>query len=205
MEKFSASSCCPDSALSTTASITGILTFALGLFASYIALISATRGAPAEIRRLVEDLRTTQHEINRVAEYIYDDAHYSHGVEGRLGSRYLDPYASNVLKNEVQLLLKTCVRLFYEADVLLKKSELDSWDLRRRLRFVLNGNEVVEKMRRLQDQKSKLAAVQMSLFLKKSALQDVMLQRIVSFVEESGIASQYESSSQVLDNVDIVG
>ncbi|KAL8954676.1 MAG: hypothetical protein Q9183_006986, partial [Haloplaca sp. 2 TL-2023] len=64
-----------DSPLSTTANILSILTFALGLFASYVALISATRGAPEEIKRLVEDLRTTQREINRVAEYIFDDMH----------------------------------------------------------------------------------------------------------------------------------
>ncbi|KAI4231921.1 MAG: hypothetical protein LQ349_005301, partial [Xanthoria aureola] len=67
-----------DSPLSTTANILSILTFALGLFASYVALISATRGAPAEIKRLVDDLRTTQKEINRVAGYIFDDMHYSH-------------------------------------------------------------------------------------------------------------------------------
>ncbi|KAI4247105.1 MAG: hypothetical protein L6R42_009729, partial [Xanthoria sp. 1 TBL-2021] len=65
-----------DSALSTTANVLSILTFALGLFASYVALISATRGAPAEIKRLVDDLRTTQKEINRVAGYIFDDMHY---------------------------------------------------------------------------------------------------------------------------------
>ena len=67
---------CGDTPLSTTASIVGILTFALGLLASYIALQSATRGAPTEISRLVDELRSTQAEINRVAEYIFDDAHF---------------------------------------------------------------------------------------------------------------------------------
>ena len=183
-----------DSPLSTTANIFGILTFALGLFASYIALISATRGAPAEIKRLVDDLRTTQHEINRVAEYIFDDMHYASDAEKHLMSmsssslRYLDPFAGEVLKNEVESLLKTCITLFYEADDLLKRSERDQYGFRRRLQFVLNQSEVRDKMTRLQDQKAKLAAIQMSLFLKKSALHDAMLKRVVAFVEgqESG-------------------
>ena len=66
---------CGDTPLSTTASVLGILTFFLGLTASYIALQSATRGAPSEIARLVDELRSTQSEINRLAEYIFDDAH----------------------------------------------------------------------------------------------------------------------------------
>ena len=179
-----------DSPLSTTANIFGILTFALGLFASYVALISATRGAPAEMKRLVDDLRTTQHEINRVAEYIFDDMHYASGAEKQLMStssssalRYMDPFSGDVLKNEVESLLKTCITLFYEADDLLKRTEGDHYGLGRRLQFVLNQNEVRDKMTRLQDQKAKLAAIQMSLFLRKSALQDAMLQRVVAFVE----------------------
>ena len=178
-----------DSPLSTTANIFGILTFALGLFASYIALVSATRGAPAEMKRLVDDLRTTQHEINRVAEYIFDDMHYASDAEKHLVStsssswRYMDPFTGEVLKNEVESLLKTCITLFYEADDLLKRRERDQYGLRRRLQFVLNQNEVKDKVTRLQDQKAKLAAIQMSLFLKKSALQDAMLKRVVSFIE----------------------
>lgn len=176
-----------DSPLSTTANIFGIFTFALGLFASNIALISATRGAPAEVKRLVDDLRTTQHEINRVAEYIFDDMHYASDAEKHLvpissSSQYMDPFAGDVLKNEVGSLLRACITLFYEADDLLKRSERDQYGLMRRLQFMLNRNEVKDKMARLQDQKAKLAAIQMSLFLKKSALQDAMLKRFVSFI-----------------------
>ncbi|CAL8576734.1 hypothetical protein XPA_002600 [Xanthoria parietina] len=212
-----------DSPLSTTANILSILTFALGLFASYVALISATRGAPAEIKRLVDDLRTTQKEINRVAGYIFDDMHYSHGptpgihsssssqdpgqaqamngtgepttrmvVNGHpkagkkggttsvatvpaptfiipgVGMRHgKQPFATNdLLYDEVQGLLKTCVTLFYEADDLLKRSERNPYGLRKRILFVMNRNEVTEKMNRLADQKAKLAAIQMSLFLR---------------------------------------
>jgi hypothetical protein len=177
-----------DSPLSTTANIFGILTFALGFFAFYIALISSTRGAPVEMKRLVNDLRTTQHEINRVAEYVFDDMHYASNPEMRLVSppsslRYMDPFAGDVLKNEIESLLKTCITLFYEADDLLKRSERDQYGLRKRIQFVLNQNEVKDKMTRLQDQKAKLADIQMSLFLKKSALHDAMLKRIVSFIE----------------------
>ncbi|KAL8849727.1 MAG: hypothetical protein Q9221_005337 [Calogaya cf. arnoldii] len=230
-----------DSPLSTTANILSILTFALGLFASYVALISA------------------QKEINRVAGYIFDDTHYSNPapalqsqqdqnqgqVNGRgepklansqpegkkdaidsvaaipaptfiipgLGIRHgKHPFATNdMLYDEVQGLLRTCVTLFYEADDLLKRSERDPYGLRRRILFVMNRNEVTEKMNRLADQKAKLAAIQMSLFLRyvveveiervdwidegeskgqayhfmnrKSTSQDLMLSRIAAFSE----------------------
>lgn len=204
-----------DSPLSTTANVLSILTFALGLFASYVALISATRGAPAEIKRLVDDLRTTQKEINRVAGYIFDDMHYCNPAPGiqiiqdqdqgqanasgehrtvngspkagkkdaktslpavpaptfiipGVGMRHdKQPFATNdMLYDDVQGLIKTCVTLFYEADDLLKRSERDPYGLRRRILFVMNRNEVTEKMNRLADQKAKLAAIQMSLFLR---------------------------------------
>ncbi|KAL8785890.1 MAG: hypothetical protein Q9213_003122 [Squamulea squamosa] len=214
---FSATSCANcggDSPLSTTANVLSILTFALGLFASYVALISATRGAPAEIQRLVDDLRTTQREINRFAAYICDDMHYSkpgHGVGNqqeqfktryfRKGNETENGYAraglgamtslaavlapslvvpgldashnhtkassaNEILYEEVQGLLKTCVKLFYEADDLLKRSERDPYNLMRRILFMMNRNEVTEKMNRLADQKAKLAAIQMSLFMR---------------------------------------
>ncbi|KAL9614268.1 MAG: hypothetical protein Q9167_001224 [Letrouitia subvulpina] len=210
---------CSDSALSTTANVLSILTFALGLFASYVALISATRGAPAEIKRLVEDLRTTQHEINRVAEYIFDDAHDTARLTRRMtdggahAHAHFNPYASlvagktlavggvpggykgegmgtgnDMLYLEVQNLLKTCITLFYEADDLLKRSERDQYGLRRRILFVMNRNDLAEKLARLADQKAKLGAIQMSLFLKKSTLQDAMLKQIVAFTEELQIS-----------------
>ncbi|KAL8691688.1 MAG: hypothetical protein Q9218_003144 [Villophora microphyllina] len=204
--------CAGDSPLSTTANILSILTFALGLFASYVALISATHGAPLEIKRLVEDLRATQREINRVAEYIFDDMHNHPTSDIASLAPHANPLAwqeviagvtiaqnswnttakskipsiarhranstadrsqfftpSSILYNEVEALLQTCVKLFYEADDLLKRSERDPYGLRRRILFVMNRNELTEKMQRLADQKAKLAAVQMSLFLKQIA------------------------------------
>lgn len=191
---------CGDSPLSITASVVGILTFALGLAASYIALQSATRGAPSEISRLIDDLRTTQREINRVAEYIFDDAHdtvdvnlstvFDRSLQYAVSSNGVPTTATvkrvgtmQVLYDEVQELLGNCVRLFYEADELLKRCESDGarWDpegLRRRITFVMNRHEVAEKMQRLEDQKVRLGDVRMSLFLKKSAMQDTMLKEI---------------------------
>ncbi len=198
---------CGDSPLSTTASIVGILTFALGLIASYIALQSATRGAPTEIARLVNDLRTTQREINRVAEYIFDDAHHAPvrpttqwigdtsrqyiissrgaGAGAALGSTG----SMQGLYDEVQDLLGNCVRLFYEADDLLKRceSDVERWDpegLRRRIIYVMNRHEVADKMQRLNDQKARLSDVRMSLFLRKSAMQDAMLKQITESLKE---------------------
>ena len=199
---------CGDTPLSTTASIVGILTFALGLAASYIALQSATRGAPSEIARLVDDLRSTQSEINRLAEYIFDDAHhYVDGVSLPQRIRFLGdanpPYTVNgdqagrnvgaipnapaatmtpldALYAETQTLLSSCIRLFYETDRLLKRSKSDHsrWDpegLRRRIVYVMNRHKLDEKIQRLAEQKQKLSSVQMSLFMRKSAAQDVLL------------------------------
>lgn len=198
---------CGDSPLSTTASIVGILTFSLGLVASYIALQSATRGAPTEIARLVNDLRTTQREINRVAEYIFDDAHNASvrpttqwiGDTSRqtiVDSRGAGAGAAlgrtgsiQGLYDEVQDLLGNCVRLFYKADDLLKRCEsnVERWDpegLRRRIIYVMNRHEVADKMQRLNDQKARLSDVRMSLFLRKSAMQDAMLKEISESLKE---------------------
>ena len=192
---------CGDSPLSTTASVVGILTFTLGLIASYVALQSATRGAPSEIARLIDDLRTTQREINRVAEYIYDDAHNAPDpVKLHINGTTLSPMGAvysgagagaalgrmgsmQGLYEEVQELLGNCVRLFYETDDLLKRCENDSerWDpegLRRRIIYVMNRHEVADKMQRLNDQKARLSDVRMSLFLRKSTMQDAMLKDI---------------------------
>lgn len=154
----------------------------------------------------MDDLRTTQHEINRVAEYVFDDAHknvHQHlrvttSLFGDTSPQYILPESTataessnvnTVLYNEVQALLGNCVRLFYEADDLLKKCRSDNerWDpegLRRRIVFVMNRHEVGEKIERLGDQKTKLAAVQMNLFMRKSAIQDAMLKQITDCVKE---------------------
>ncbi len=154
----------------------------------------------------MDDLRTTQHEINRVAEYIFDDAHknvHQHmqvttRLFGDTSPQHILPESTataelsnvdTVLYDEVQVPLRNCVRLFYEADDLLKRwrSYNERWDpegLRRRSVFVMKRHEVGEKIERLGDQKAKLAAVQMSLFMRKSAIQDAMLKRITVRVKE---------------------
>ena len=150
---------CNDSPLSTLASITSLLTFFLGLLFSYIALLTSTRSAPGEIARLISDLRSTQSEINRVAEYIFYDYDVGRGAherreEGFEGWRKLDGVVGaggkgrsesglsgetktdhagtgekdtregDALYNEVQVLLKECITLFYEADDLLKRTHV---------------------------------------------------------------------------------
>ena len=93
------------------------------------------------------------------------------------------------LYEETQTLLGNCVKLFYEADSLLKRSKEDAarWDpegLWRRIVYVMNRHEVAEKMQRLEDQKMKLAAVQMNLFIRKSAMQDALLGQIAENMKE---------------------
>lgn len=168
-----------DSPLSTTSSVLGILTFGLALLGYYVALFSASRSAPSEIQRLVSDLRSTQVEINRVAEWIF------YGEGGFNRSELLQPpghqqyehnapeyekavtqYRNKVLYAEVDALLSMCVRLFYEADDLLKKSRRDGKGWWRRVQYLVNKDEVLDKVARLQEQKAKLANIQMSLFLR---------------------------------------
>ena len=111
-------SCCPTTdSLSTTASNVGILTFALDLFACYIALHTSTGFVPSEVARLIVDLRSTQHGINRVAEYNFANYHPTPRALAR--TRHYD----TSLYQEAQALLKDCIRLFYEADDLLKRIE----------------------------------------------------------------------------------
>lgn len=195
----------PDSPLSTTANVVSILTFAFALLASYIALQSATRGAPAEIQRLVDDLRATQREINRTAEYIFSDMHregdsasttpeHPAGLPPatRTGYAAAPPSSSltsssspthqhqTLLYQEVQHLLKTSITLFYEADDLLKRSERDPYGFRRRALFLVNRDGVAEKMARLEGQKARLGDIRTSLSLRRSAQQEVLLRRIAN-------------------------
>ena len=108
-----------------------------------------------------------------------------------------------MLYDEVQELLGNCVRLFYEADDLLKRCESDvaRWDpegLRRRITFVMNRHEVAEKMQRLEDQKARLGDVRMSLFLKKSAMQDTTLKEIKEAINQ--MALRYGEKQTPPDN-----
>lgn len=200
-----------DSPLSITSSVLGILTFALGLFGFYLALISATRSAPGEILRLVSDLRSTQAEINRVSQWIFEEddeapggtwvggsqgnsdgargdaigaVGVNHGGGEKAGQKAgwhewgsgnvrteprpvaMDISGNQLLYEEVQGLLVTCIRLFYEADDLLKRSQREGKGLWRRVLFVMNRDEVLDKVGRLQEQKARLASIQMSLFLR---------------------------------------
>lgn len=187
--------------------IVGILTFALGLLATYIALQSATRGTSSEIASLVDDLRTMHREINRVVDYIFDDTHnapvdvsrllasatplqntiYEHLVEDAEATT--GTTAMQGLYNAAQALLGNCVRLFYGAVDLLKRSESDvsRWDperLRRHIICVRNRHEVAENMSRLEEQKQKLGDVRVNVFLWKSAMQDALLKHVAESVKE---------------------
>lgn len=162
---MSSPSTCPtyngDSPLSTTSSILSILTFGLGLFGFYLAIYSSTRSAPAEISRLVSDLRSTQAEINRVSQWIFS-ADSLLALPSSSAS-----YRDNGIYDEVQELLRNCIRLFIETDDLLKRFEKrQGAGLCRRVLFLINRDEVLEKVGRLQEQKVRLGNIQMSLFLR---------------------------------------
>lgn len=168
-----------DSVLSSTSSILGIFTFGLALLGYYLALFSATRAAPSEIQRLVSDLRSTQAEINRVAEWVFYDEggfdrskllqppqHHQYNRNTPEYKKAVTQSRNQVLYAEVEALLSTCVRLFYEADDLLKKSRREGKAWWRRVQYLVNRDEVLDKVARLQEHKAKLANIQMSLFLR---------------------------------------
>ena len=128
----------------------------------------------------------------RVSRMLASAASSQHSTNGHLvkdAQATARTTAMQGLYDEVQALLGSCVRLFYEADDLLKKSESDvsRWDpegQRRRIMYVMNRHKVAEKMSRLEDQKQKLGDVRMSLFLRKSAMQDALLKQIAESVKE---------------------
>ncbi|KAL8653791.1 MAG: hypothetical protein Q9210_001895 [Variospora velana] len=176
---------CPDTAdspLSHTANILSILTFAFAIIASYIAGAIATYSAPAEIQRLVDDLRATQREINRTAEYIFSDMHsHDDSASASAAPDHIAGASSphqELLYNEVQNLFKTSITLFYEADDLLKRKKRDPYGLWRRALFVVNRDHVAEKIARLEDQKARLGEIRTDLFMRRSARQEVLLRRI---------------------------
>ena len=78
----------------------------------------------------------------------------------------------------------------------MKRSESDvsRWDpegLRRRVIYVMNRHEVAEKMSRLEEQKQKLGEIRMSLFLRKSAMQDALLKQIAECVKDIDFHPRY--------------
>lgn len=180
-----------DSVLSSTSAILGIFTFGLALLGYYLALFSATRAAPSEIQRLVSDLRSTQAEINRVAEWIFYDEggfdrskllqppqHHQYNRNTPEYKKAVTQSRNQVLYAEVEALLSNCVRLFYEADDLLKKSRRKGKAWWRRVQYLVNRDEVLDKVARLEEHKAKLANIQMSLFLRSVILFFVVVEII---------------------------
>ncbi|KAI4136635.1 MAG: hypothetical protein L6R39_007690, partial [Caloplaca ligustica] len=170
--------------------------------------------------RLVDDLRATQREINRTAEYIFNGMHgrardgeevrqkewSGAEAQGRargvaLPGRGGPSGADDALYDEVQGLLKTCIKLFYEVDDLLKRSERDPHGFRRRMLFLMNRDEVADKVARLEGQKGRLGDIRMGLFLRKSAQHDAMLRQIAG----SYAAAAAAQSAQAGDTASGVG
>lgn len=107
--------------------------------------------------------------------------------------------ATDVLYEEVQGLLRTCITLFYEADDLLKRSERDPYGFRRRLLFLMNRDEVSSKMARLESQKQKLGDIRMGLFLKKSAQHDAILAQIAA--SRAGVKGGWNGNGEMAGGV----
>ena len=87
-------------------------------------------------------------------------------MEANRAQRPASGSRDQALYDEVQMLLRGCIGLFYAADGMLKRSEKEGKGVWRRVVFLLNRDEVRETMNRLQEQKARLAAIQMSLFLR---------------------------------------
>ncbi|KAI4217628.1 MAG: hypothetical protein LQ351_000224 [Letrouitia transgressa] len=193
-------------ALGLFASYVALISATRGAPAEIKRLVEDLRTTQHEINRVAEYIFDDAHDTARLKRRMTDGGAHRHT------HAHFNPYTSlvagktlavggvlsykgegtgmgnDMLYLEVQNLLKTCITLFYEADDLLKRSEREQYGLRRRILFVMNRNDLAEKLARLADQKAKLAAIQMSLFLKKSTLQDAMLEQIVAFTEELQIS-----------------
>lgn len=118
-----------------------------------------------------------QHQQLRQSRDVGEQRERKGGEEAKVGARGVVMEANRAqqpasrsrdqaLYDEVQMLLRGCIGLFYAADGMLKRSEKEGKGLWRRVVFLLNRDEVRETMNRLQEQKTRLAAIQMSLFLR---------------------------------------
>lgn len=154
--------CGGDSALSTTGSIVGILTFALGLLASYAAIGALTREALYEIDSFSSDLERIKTQVNSLLHFFKD--------ETRTSNSDFEAYGQS-LQQPLKSLLGSIGGLMIELEALdrlnTKSSNPFDFQARRRIVWVLyKRKNFIEEMARVSSYRAEILGAQMSLLLR---------------------------------------
>lgn len=154
---------CGDTQLGTTASITGILTFALGLFVSTFAFFILTRGAIGEIDTFHRDVGNSNEQLISCLEFCTSQIKYNEKNPELKGSQKL-------LENSLNSLLETLEVLSKDLKQLPKFDEksrypfyIQAW---RRLMWVRRRQVFIDRMARMKWLKDEVLVGQMTLLLR---------------------------------------
>jgi hypothetical protein len=144
-----------------------ILTFMLGIMASYLTFYTLTRDALSEIETFKQDLDITKTQLLSVFECCSSEACLA-------PTRIYD--REGVLEKSTSALVMTLESLYQELEGLQKEHQSAGnglWTRRemgRRLRWVYKRKQIVQMMRRISSQKMEVHVSQMSLLLRYGRL-----------------------------------
>ncbi|KAI9052263.1 hypothetical protein LZ554_003620 [Drepanopeziza brunnea f. sp. 'monogermtubi'] len=168
---------CIDTPLTITANVISLLTFVLGILASYLTFYTLTRSALGEIEALKLDVDSTRVQLHSVLECCSNEAclgpvriHDPHGTLGK---------SVEALENMLESLSRDLERLQqeHEAKGVCWWGREEVW---KRLRWVRKREQLSGRMARIRALKMEVYVGQMSLLLRKMAAQ------------EHGVYTQYE-------------
>jgi hypothetical protein len=156
-------SSCSDSPLSITGNLISVLTFGLGIAASYLAFYTLTRDALSEIETFKRDLDIARTPLRSIFECCATES-------------CLAPTQTNnregALEKSISALEMTLESLYDELDGLQKKHQNtgNGWwtrtELGKRLRWVYKRKQIVQRMTRIVAEKMEVHVSQMSLLLR---------------------------------------
>ena len=156
-------SSCSDSPLSITSNLISILTFVLGIVASYLTFYTISRDALSEIETFKCDLDIARKQLLPILECCASEAclapTQTYDREG-------------ALEKSLSALEMTLESLYQELDGLQKehRNTGNGWwtrtELGKRLRWVYKRKQIVQRMKRISSQKMEVHISEMSLLLR---------------------------------------
>lgn len=153
--------CGGDSALSTTGNIFGILTFALGLVASYVAYSALTRGALDEIDNFSHDLDRIKTQIIPFLQFCENEDRNANSDFKVYDQSLQQPLRS--LLESIECLLKDLQDLHR---LNTKSSNPFDFQARRRFVWVYKRQNFIEQMARVSSYRAEILGAQISLLLR---------------------------------------
>jgi hypothetical protein len=153
--------CCSDSALSTTGNIVGILTFALGLVASYAVYSALTWGALDEIGSFSRDLDRIKNQVIPFLRFCE--------IENQTSNPDFQAYEQG-LEQSLRSLLASIAALLRDLRTFdrLRTKSSNPFDFQARRRFVwmYKRQKFMEEMARISSHRAEMLGVQMGLLLR---------------------------------------